>query len=104
MGFSRQEYRSGLPCSPAGDLPNPGIEPRSPALQEDPLPAEPQGNSSVCTNYIAFHIFQGWGENSLFVDQRLTQLQSGVSGMKTSSILDFLVNISVTLKLHGMSI
>ena len=55
-------------------------------------------------NYIAFHIFQGWGENSLFVDQRLTQLQSGVSGMKTSSILDFLVNISVTLKLHGMSI
>ena len=55
------------------------------------LPAEPQGNSSVCTNYIAFHIFQGWEENSMFVDQRLTRLQSGVSEMKTSSILDFLV-------------
>ena len=42
--FSRQEYCSGLPCPPPGDLPNPGIEPRSPALQEDSLPAEQQGN------------------------------------------------------------
>ena len=32
MGFSRQEYWSGLPCPPPGDLPNPGIEPRSPEL------------------------------------------------------------------------
>ena len=40
MGFSRQDYWSGLPCPPLGDLPNPGIEPRSPALQADPLPPE----------------------------------------------------------------
>ena len=33
MGFSRQEYRSGLPCPPPGDLPNPGTEPRSSVLQ-----------------------------------------------------------------------
>ena len=33
MGFSRQEYWSGLPFPSPGDLPNPGIEPRSPALQ-----------------------------------------------------------------------
>jgi len=32
MGFSRQEYWSGLPFPPPGDLPDPGIEPRSPAL------------------------------------------------------------------------
>ena len=32
MGFPRQEYWSGLPCPPPGDLPNPGIEPMSPAL------------------------------------------------------------------------
>ena len=38
MGFSRQEYCSGLPYSPLGDLPNSGIEPRSPALQADSLP------------------------------------------------------------------
>ena len=42
MGFSRQEYWSGLPCLPPGDLPNPGIEPRSPTLQADSLPSEPQ--------------------------------------------------------------
>ena len=33
MGFSRQEYWSGVPFPSPGDLPNPGIEPRSPALQ-----------------------------------------------------------------------
>ena len=41
MEFSRQEYWSGLPCPPPGDLPNPWIEPRSPALQVDSLPSEP---------------------------------------------------------------
>ena len=43
MGLSRQEYWSGLPCPPPGDLPNTGIKPRSPALQTDSLPAEPPG-------------------------------------------------------------
>ena len=43
MGFSRQEYWSGLPCPPTGDLPDPGIEPRPPALQADSLPSEPPG-------------------------------------------------------------
>ena len=37
MGFCRQEYWSGLPFSSAGDLPDPGIEPRSPTLQADAL-------------------------------------------------------------------
>ena len=41
MGFSRQEYWSGLPCPPPGDLPDQGIELRSPALQADSIPAEP---------------------------------------------------------------
>ena len=41
MGLSRQKYWSGLPCPPPGDLHNPGIEPRSPALQADSLPSEP---------------------------------------------------------------
>jgi len=39
--FPRSEYWSGLPCPPPGDLLNLGIEPRSPALQADSLPAEP---------------------------------------------------------------
>ena len=41
MKFSRQEYWSGLPFPSPGDLPNPGIEPGSPALQADALPSEP---------------------------------------------------------------
>ena len=43
VGLSRQECWSGLPCPPPGDLPNPGIEPRPPALQADSLPSELPG-------------------------------------------------------------
>ena len=41
MEFSRQEYWSGLPFLPPGDLPNPGLESRSPTLQAGSLPSEP---------------------------------------------------------------
>jgi len=43
MGFSRQEYWSGLPFPSPGDLPNPGIEPGSLALQADSSPTELRG-------------------------------------------------------------
>ena len=43
MGFSRQEYWSGLPVPSPGDLPYPGTEPGSPALQADSLLSEPPG-------------------------------------------------------------
>ena len=48
MGFSRQEYRSGLPFPSPGDLPDPGFEPGSPALQADTLPSEPPGKIFLC--------------------------------------------------------
>ena len=41
MGFSRQEYCSGVPLPSPGNLPNPGTEPRSPAFQTDSLPSVP---------------------------------------------------------------
>ena len=41
MGFSRQECWSGLPFPSQGDLPDPGIDPRSPTLQADTFPSEP---------------------------------------------------------------
>ena len=47
MGFSRQEYWSRLPCPSPGDLPNPGIEPRSPTLQVDSLPSKPPGKPDI---------------------------------------------------------
>ena len=53
MGFSRQEYWSGLPCPPPGDPPNPGIKPRSVALQVDSLPAELEA-------HIYIHLSLAW--------------------------------------------
>ena len=47
MEFSSQEYWSGLPFHSPGDLPNPWIKPRSPALQGDSLPSEPLGKKEV---------------------------------------------------------
>ena len=43
MGFSRQEYWSGVPVPSPGDVPSPEIEPGSPVLQADALPSEPPG-------------------------------------------------------------
>ena len=50
MGFSRQEYWSGLPFPSPGDLPDPGIKPRSPSLQADALTSEPPGKP--CQNAV----------------------------------------------------
>jgi len=47
MGLSRQEYWSGLPFPSLGDIPDPGIEPSSPALQADALPSELKGLEAV---------------------------------------------------------
>ena len=48
MEFSSQEYRSGLPFSSPGDLPDPGIIPKSPALQADSLLSETPGEPKFC--------------------------------------------------------
>ena len=50
MGFSTQGYWSGLPFSLPGDLPNPEIKHRSPALQTNALPSEPPGKPQVTSN------------------------------------------------------
>ena len=47
MGFSRQEYWSGLPFPAPGDLPDPGLETASPALQANSLPTEPPGKPYI---------------------------------------------------------
>ena len=52
MGFSRQEYWSGLPCPSPVDLSNLGIKPRSPALQVDSLLSEPPGKPSSAQRMI----------------------------------------------------
>ena len=60
--FSSQEYWSGLPFPSSGDLPDPGIEPGSPAFQADSLPPEPAGSKeylyeSYILNFLPFQCF-----------------------------------------------
>ena len=55
MGFSRQEYCSGLPCPPPGDLPGPGVEPCLLHWQTGSLPLVPPGKSHK-TNYTSIKI------------------------------------------------
>ena len=57
MGFSREEYWSGLPFPPPGNLPNSGIKPGSPILQADSLPSEPPEKPSILLcNYDSSYI------------------------------------------------
>ena len=51
MGFSRDEYWSGLSFPSPGDLPDPGIKPGSPALREDALPSELPGNQIIILSF-----------------------------------------------------
>ena len=67
MEFSRKEYWSGLLFPPLGDLPNPGIEPRFPALQANSLPSEPRGKP-MNTGVGSLSLLQG-----IFLTQRLNQ-------------------------------
>ena len=55
-GFSRQEYWSGLPFPSPGDLPDPGIEHRSPALQVNSLPSEPPESPCPALNTLSTHV------------------------------------------------
>ena len=54
MGFSRPEYWSGLPVPSPGDLPNPEIEPGSPALEADALTSEPTGKPRKANSFPRF--------------------------------------------------
>ena len=58
-GFFRQEYWSGLPCPPPGDLPHPGIEPRSPALRAASLLSEPPGKPKNTGAAQEYSLLQG---------------------------------------------
>ena len=91
MEFSRPEYRSGS----AGDLPNPGIEPKSPSLQEDSLPAEPTRkpkNTGVSSLSLLQWIFLTQGSNwgLLHCREILYQLRSFNRKKKKRSKVSYL--------------
>ena len=92
MEFSRPEYQSGQPFPSPGDVPNPGIEPRSPALQVDSLPAVPQGkpkNTGVGSLSLLQQIFptQKSNRNLLHCRRILYQLSYQGSPSKVMSLL-----------------
>ena len=95
MGFSRQEYWSGLPFPSPRGLPHPGIEPGSPALQTDALPSEPLGkpvkNLKLLMNLINF---KGYLNSFLFagvLNHRCLQ------NLMISVIHSYILNFSTAL-------
>ena len=86
MEFSRQEYWSGFPFPSPGDLPNPGIEPGSPALQADALLSEPPGKQIIS------------GTTKV---KRLYRMRQEVRDL-TRTFLNFLLSISLyTIKSYN---
>ena len=96
MEFSRQEYWSGQPLPSPGDLPNPGIEPRSPTLQVNSLPAElleKPKNTGVGSLFLLQQIFltQESNQGLLHCRQILYQL-SYLGRAVLFSLLELLLN------------
>ena len=90
MGFSRQEYWSGLPFPSPGDLPDPGIEPRSPALEADALTSEPPGKLKV-------DVF--WELSCFFyIPMDVGNLIPGSSAFSKSSLYIWKFSVHVLLK------
>ena len=84
MGFSRQGYWSGLPFPSPGDLPDPGIEPGSPALQADSLPSELQGKSDYDEAIFGDH--QNYGREACTWRTIVLDVQFGVFQMRINPL------------------
>ena len=87
-GILQARILGGLPCPPAGDLPNPGIEPGPPALQSDSLPSKPPGKPTG-TNRPAEMTQNGELLGSLFTHQGKikTEFLSPHQGAKTCPLV-----------------
>ena len=91
MEFSRPEYWGGWSFPPPGDLPNPRIKPRSPTLQADSLPAEPQGkpkNTGVGSLSLLQQIFLTQESNQRLLHCRQILYQLSYQG-SPHNVLEF---------------
>ena len=82
MEFSRKEYCSGLPFPSPGNLPHPGIEPGSPALQADSLPPEPPGKLVEKHNHTGKILFPLRSSNAKEKPTDIVYIQYGCISMK----------------------
>ena len=74
IGFSQQEYQNGLPFSPSGDLPDPGIEPVPSALAGRFFTTEPPGKPHQKIEQVLvslFHLLSNWGSNNSLINGSL---------------------------------
>ena len=93
-GFSRQGYWSGLPCPSPGDILDPGIEPRSPALQADSLPSEPPGkpkNTGVGSLSLLQEIFPIQESNQGLLHCRWILHQLNYQGSPNQAVRNILI-------------
>ena len=90
MGFSRQEYWSGLPFPSPGDFPDLGIEAGSPALQADSLPSEPPGKLMPLTTWLCSvdaNCFKFLFMSNLLGEYKSAPLRSSLASMQTDSLV-----------------
>ena len=107
MEFSRQEYWSGLPFPSPGDLPDPGIDPKSPALQVDSLTAEPQEkpkNTGVDSLSILQRIFLTQELNWGLLHCRRILYQLSYQGFSLFSVLESEKKILKSIKREASKI
>ena len=107
MGFPRQECWSGLPFLSPGDLPNSGIEPKSPALWTDSLSAEPQGkpkNTEVGSLSLLQWIFLTQESNRSLLPCRWILYQLSYQGSPKSESCSVMSNLCnpVDYAVHGI--
>ena len=103
MEFSRQEYCSRLPWPLPGDLPNPGIKPRSSTMQADSLPSEPWGkpkNTGVVSLSLLQENFPTQGLNWGLLHSRRILYQLSYPGSQASAYLD--TNNPTKMITHGL--
>ena len=95
MGFSRQEYWSGLPFPPPEDIPDPGMEPMSPALQVDSLPPSHEGNSQQDRTEL-INSLKGTGQ--LFTNSLLESTDINIKKFFTTTVsfIHFYITSSTT--------
>ena len=91
MEFPRPEYWSGLLCPPPGNLPNPGIKPRSPTVQPDSLPTEPPGkpimDGPVTSSEFKLFLQQHYRKQSGCWQRPLKPVSSAIQSKQTAGLI-----------------
>ena len=101
MGFSRQEYWSGLPCPSPRHLPDPGIKPGYPALQADSLPSEPP--EKLTTNTKGTYIVKKYKQRKKDLQNQPQTIKKMAIGTYISIIALSVNELNAPTQRHGLA-